>query len=519
MKKREGRRANFFATPLLFAGAAILLLAAGCVWPLQAQVAKYQPGAYPAPRHPQFRNFTVEDLLPKARILVRKPASRQPLEPGYGIKPGMRVLILVDKNFSTVVLEAIDQAIEEVGGRVDIIRTHVPQRGDLEGNQGWQEINFFSSFISKDTTKQPNALQNALVATGALSGGRYDLLLNGSGGPIPVTDFGWEYIPWDSPDKFYYSQAGFPYELQKAIDDKAWDYVIRNRKSHAEDPEGTDLTWSWHPNFVAQLREEWPGYNMVLAGHLSPFPLFLSPKEAEANGVISGTINHVGTFPFLKLTVQQNAITKIEGGAKYGQMWQEMLEKCRRIQYPGFPAPGCGWLEESAIGTDPWRTRSLTSDTQLWQFSWERGRSGVIHWGLGVTRNTSALPSVLEWHQTHENPVGGGHFHIHTYLTTLDFTLEDGKTVRLLDKGHMTLLDDPEIRAIAAKYGDPDELLQEKWVPAFPGINVPGDYMKDYAADPMKFIASELRGWRQALAASSTGKAKETAVGGPLAKK
>lgn len=501
VRKQSCARAESGVVFCAWTGALILFVALSA----NAQVRDYNPGAYPAPKHPPFKNFTVEDLLPTARTLARKPQMRQPLEPGYGIKPGMHVLILVDKNFSGTVLQAIDRAIEELGGRVDIVRTHVPKAPSIEGNQGWQEINFFTTFLPKDPDADPSAFQKSLVeAAGLTRAGKVGLLLNGDGGPIPTTSFGWEYIPWNSPDKFIYSQAGYPYELQKAIDDKAWEYVIHNRKAHAVDPEGTDLTWNWDPGFVGQLREEWPGYNMVLAGHLSPFPLFMSPKEANARGVIAGTINHVGTFPFLKLTIDQNAITKIEGGAKYGQMWQEMLAKCRSISYPGFPAPGCGWLEESAIGTDPWRARSLTADTELWGFSWERGRTGAIHWGLGVSRNTGALPSVLKWHQTHENPIGGGHFHIHTYFTTLDFTLDSGKVVRLIDKGHMTLLDDPEVRKVAAKYGDPDQFLTEKWIPGIPGVNVPGSYLQDYGADPMKFIAAELREWREAISAAST---------------
>ena len=41
-----------------------------------------------------------------------------------------------------------------------------------------------------------------------------------------------------------------------------------------------------------------------------------------------------------------------------------------------------------------------------------------------------------------------------------------------------------EVRALASRYGDPDYLLTEDWVPEVPGINAPGDYLKDYAANP-----------------------------------
>ncbi|MBI4463886.1 MAG: hypothetical protein HY647_04200, partial [Acidobacteria bacterium] len=47
-------------------------------------------------------------------------------------------------------------------------------------------------------------------------------------------------------------------------------------------------------------------------------------------------------------------------------------------------------------------------------------------------------------------------------------------------------------RQEAAKYGDPDELLVEDWIPAIPGINVPGDYSKDYGSDPAAYFRKDL---------------------------
>jgi len=61
----------------------------------------------------------------------------------------------------------------------------------------------------------------------------------------------------------------------------------------------------------------------------------------------------------------------------------------------------------------------------------------------------------------------------------------------------MTFMDDPEVRKIAAKYGDPDEFLREKWIPPIPGINVPGDYMKDYGTDPYAYIHPGMEKLRQ----------------------
>ena len=38
----------------------------------------------------------------------------------------------------------------------------------------------------------------------------------------------------------------------------------------------------------------------------------------------------------------------------------------------------------------------------------------------------------------------------------------------MINKGHLTALDDPQVRQEAAKYGDPDKLLQENRIPAIP---------------------------------------------------
>jgi hypothetical protein len=80
-------------------------------------------------------------------------------------------------------------------------------------------------------------------------------------------------------------------------------------------------------------------------------------------------------------------------------------------------------------------------------------------------------------------------FHTHTYFTTYQVHLRDAnRWLTLLDKGRMTSLDNAEVRALASRYGNPDDLLQEDWRPEIPGINAPGEYLKDYAPDPWKTV-------------------------------
>src|SRR3990172_3598805 len=113
----------------------------------------------------------------------------------------------------------------------------------------------------------------------------------------------------------------------------------------------------------------------------------------------------------------------------------------------------------------------------------DRRRSGYIHNGFGspIMGQRELIGAGLPW----------SHIHIHNMFGTLEGHTADGEAVRVIDKGHLTALDDPEIRAVASKFGDPDELLREAWIPGVPGINVPGDYMTDYAQDPIPWIRRE----------------------------
>jgi hypothetical protein len=61
--------------------------------------------------------------------------------------------------------------------------------------------------------------------------------------------------------------------------------------------------------------------------------------------------------------------------------------------------------------------------------------------------------------------------------------------VTLINKGRMTALDNPEVRALTSRYGDPKDLLAEDWIPHIPGINAPGRY-EEYAKDPWKTVSA-----------------------------
>jgi hypothetical protein len=69
----------------------------------------------------------------------------------------------------------------------------------------------------------------------------------------------------------------------------------------------------------------------------------------------------------------------------------------------------------------------------------------------------------------------------------MDVTTKKGETITVIKRGRLTVLDDPEVRKVAARYGDPDEILKEDWIPKIPGISAEGSY-SDYANNPAASI-------------------------------
>ena len=181
----------------------------------------------------------------------------------------------------------------------------------------------------------------------------------------------------------------------------------------------------------------------------------------------------------------------MQGGGRYGKVWGEYLNQFKDVHYPLYPRPGVGWWIEAAIGTHPkvFRAHNVMESLIARGPGWheERRRSGVIHLGFGETLWENKV-----WAGEKEG-VPMGHTHLHIYFATVTVRLRNGREVKLIDKGHLMALDDPEVREVAAKYGDPDELLAEDWIPAIPGINVEGDYWEDYAQDPWTWIKKEHR--------------------------
>lgn len=427
------------------------------------------------------RVVTGVDLQTIARHIADSPEVRRSAAGfiGYGeTNPGDKVLIAVPRLTDPDVLEAVVRALHERGARVDTIVM------DDEPDRPFRALDEITMMMRREPYHvRLRRGDRAPWVEELAEREHYDLLIHGAAGPVPRSTGRYEAFPWTTKEHFLSPANTFPRELHKLINEKTWQLFTSNigGRLHLSDPEGTQLSLTIleKPFFDGRhdygLTPKW--------GHLMAHPPTPVEPEDDSTGIIAGTMSHYGRpFPHIRIHVENARVTAIEGGGEYGAAWRELDAESARTQYPCFPRPGLFWLWELAIGTNPKISRPtnveyLSSDG----FEWERRRAGIIHCGFGT-----------RWRSSEETWAGErgllyGHLHVHLVFPTLIIEARDGKVVPVIEKGRLAVYDDPEVRDFAARFGDPDVLLHDDWVPSIPGISAPGRY-EDYAADPARWI-------------------------------
>ncbi len=299
----------------------------------------------------------------------------------------------------------------------------------------------------------------------------------------------------------------FPGDVWQLAEEQSMEPLAYVDKFEANDPEGTNV-WS---DITEEMAQRWVK-GAYQRGHLYMFPTqatgrfafsFIDypaldkewiPREPMPliNGVIAGTNGHTGFFPRIEVHYKDGYVTEAKGGGPYGEALREFLQypKINEVTYPFHNHRGFWYLYEIAFGTNPKWFRN-PAYMEMGSLGPERNRSGVIHWGVGLRLwHDPDAPveskSWLDFTAKHNLPMDHG-FHIHTYFTTYRVHLRNtDKWVTLIDRGRLTSLDNPEVRALASRYGNPDQILAEDWIPEIPGINAPGRY-EDYAANPWRY--------------------------------
>jgi hypothetical protein len=399
---------------------------------------------------------------------------------GYGAtRPGDRVLVGVDSQTDPSITDAIAGALREMGASVDVVVAEV------EPDRMFTEVDEIDVAMRRQPWVERPRRWEGLPWIEELARTRgYDLLVHGKGGAIPKVDHRYEGFPWVVRDHFDRASNLYPRALHRLINERTWQRITDHPgdRLHLTDPEGTNLSLTI---LGAPLRDTTRhDYGMSPKwGHLMAHPPTPIEPEDDSTGVIAGTLNHFSRpFPRIEVQVENARLTDIRGGGAYGDAWRKLEAESADTAYPCFPAPGLFWLWELAIGTNPKIARpSAIELLSSGGFEWERRRAGIIHCGLGTRWRSSEEVWAGERHLLY------GHLHVHLMAATLRVETRDGATIPIIEAGRLSAYDDPDVRDLAATFGDPDQLLRDDWVPAIPGVTVPGSYA-DYAADPARHV-------------------------------
>jgi hypothetical protein len=427
------------------------------------------------------RTLDLADMLAVARHVARSDEVRRTAAGfiGYGAtKPGERVLIGVDTQTDPAITDSVATALREMGASVDVVVAQT------EPDRPFDDLDEIRVAMRRQPwVENPRRWEGTPWIEDLAASRGYDLLIHGKGGAIPKVSHRYEGFPWVVADHFDGPSNLFPRPLHRVINERTWSRITDNPGSRIRltDPEGTDIGLTI---LEAPLRDTTRhDYGMSPKwGHLMAHPPTPIEPDDDSTGTIAGTLNHFSRpFPRIEVDIENARMTGIRGGGAYGAAWAELEAESKDTQYPSFPAPGLFWLWELAIGTNPKIVRPSNIDClSSGGFEWERRRAGIIHCGIGTRWRSSEEVWAGERHVLY------GHLHVHLLLPTLVVDTPNGE-VPVIERGRLSAYDDPEVRDLAATFGDPDQLLRDDWVPEIPGITVPGDY-KDYAREPARWV-------------------------------
>lgn len=460
---------------------------------------------YPEPRCPTYEKpRTIGDCLPQARMLVKKQHGRTAMGP---IREGERLLIVTLPDQDELVREALTQALKEEGAeRVEFIHEH-----EVSGTQP-RVFNVTDGWKEADTVENTPWDMSGSLFYSDLSGGlrryltdhpEYTGLLYGLGGRnhlrFQLKEHSdkfrgcWLFNNWE---EFLSRAWSYPDEIEHELERRIIEALSNASEVRITDPEGTHLEYP----LTAEEAHRWrmtafnPGHLLLdpfqatsQEGSKIPVSPDVPPVFRKINGVLAGTSNHMGYIPRIELHFEDGRLLDVKGGGRYGEMIAEMNERHRDVHWPGYPGKGFFWYCDCALCTV---IKAFRRQSDMFQSYWrlpnitERNRAGVFHMGIGSRRHGDAYLKYAK-----ENNLTTGHIHVHVYFATFEIKIRGTSYwQKLIDKGRPTFLDDPDMRALAVKYGDPDELLSFDWVPPLPGVNCEGDYWKDYAPDPTAYL-------------------------------
>lgn len=443
------------------------------------------------PRCPPSVEITSSDqLLPYLEHVARRPYNHG-LNACWDLKEGERVLLRVDNWHSELTIEACQRILEKYKVKYEIKKI---DRGPVPQWIGADEVDYYL-FRTRELAEWMDWWEEEEKKR------EYDKILMGYGGPVLAErHIRIQRMPFITPEILASPAHAMPIEVVNAIDRWTWDRIRTARRARIRDPEGTDIEFTNHDEYWDRRREfydphltaaTWRGNEhfgkTYLPGHITGRPWMFHPFKEDGNGVVAGTTNHIAPCDWTQLVVEDSKVTEIREGGEFGRRLREVMDQTKDLQYPTFPGKGIMYWWEASIGTNPHIHRPRREfPSGFVNCLYERVRSGVIHMGFGTIISSMAEREAARMGHL------VGHWHLHLYFPT--YTVErEGDNENIIENGRLLALDDPGIRKLCGKYGDPELWLDESWNPAVPGINMDGDYWAHYARDPLHWVKTELQ--------------------------
>ena len=369
--------------------------------------------------------YRIYDLMPAARNMMDY----------IHLERDEHVTIFADTLIPPLIVQAVMVAVEERGGYPAILTT---PPGGLSWRQGAEPTRAYKTAMygsdvviqlkSVEAQTYPRVQETAMI--------EHDVRML----RVPLGT---------SIETFTEAWALFPYEVMHLITRKIYDQWTRGATTpgnviktiHVQANNGTDLKATYDPRYVIHtgflLPRMMPGMWNQFCGATVGIELF---KDANGTVVFDGLhgeeeyklLPPIGSDVVHPLSEPvrwtfEDRHCRIEGGHE--------AELIRRLVEAG--GAHADILCEIALGVNP-KAPLAKMPTR---------RSGVTHYAVG---STAGRTPTLE---DESAPV-----HTHGHLLKCDLYV-DGEPC-ILD-GRLVAFDDPDVRAAAAKYGDPDQLFEE----------------------------------------------------------
>ena len=424
----------------MYAGRVLLFLA--------VSVALCLAGDAPAPRFPDIPEVqSIEDLLPGVRTVLKRYDMEE-------IKSGSSVLIVTDRSLDPRLAEAFQKYAVQAGANVDVVVLNgfPEERDPMQLWERWGQ-NWWPQWLWKATVQYDDLINLTYLIVGSTyqEGQAIRSWFDAQGvraalNARPSVEI-LAYRPFTQ----------FPEELMAALNRKVIDTMPRGRvQVHLTTPDGTDL---WLDNdYTGQLKQLLeggvPSYSMQVSALPNQF------KNARGK-LVTSTLN-VGVLQEpVTLWIENSKVRRVEGGKGLASYLTRTFERLDSVEFGADGRPGLRWLDEITFTTHPKQfglKKEGDSFSGLFD-NWKGAhyRSGAIHISLGAS-GPAPTHGINKRYR----------FVFELYFPTL---VVGGR--KLIDNGHLLVLEDGEVRDVAARFGSPEEWLTEAWIPAVPGINVP----------------------------------------------